>query len=261
MDRSERRAHVMLLARHPAQRAGPSAPRCLPVASPAASRQPLTSPPTPSDAGARALLGQFHTSSFHTSLVWGRAPAVAKHRQVAETASAAELAMVVQSARHFLVRVEHLGEDPAPFLVANLTSALRASVCELFGDVGIGCIGSTLVVKHYCAPAGYVLVRTARKHAGKMHAAIISVRYVNKRPARLSVVHTAGSRRTASRAMLARLERSLAAHGRRPEPAELGLCSGTEPPAAAATGPSVAPGRDPAGDIRRVIRDLTNAED
>jgi len=171
--------------------------------------------------------------------------------------------MVVQSARHFLVRVEHLGENPEPLLVANLTSALRASVGELFGDVGLGCIASTLMVKYYCVPAGYVLVRAARKHAAKVRAAITTVRVVNKRPVRLSVVHAAGSKRTASRAMFARLERALAAHERRPGHAELGLCGSTELPSAAAIGPLVAStsGRDAAGDIRRVIRDLTNAED
>jgi RNase P/RNase MRP subunit POP5 len=169
--------------------------------------------------------------------------------------------MVVQSARHFLVRVEHLGESPEPFLVANLTAALRASVGELFGDVGLGCVGSTLVIKYYCASAGYLLVRTARKHADKVRAAIATVRYVNKRSVRLSVVHTAGSKRTASRAMLTRLERALAMHERRPGSDELGLCDGTELPAAAAAGPGVLSGRDAAGDIRRVTRDLTNAED
>jgi len=168
--------------------------------------------------------------------------------------------MVVQSTRHFLVRVEQLNEAPEPIVLASLTSAVRGSVSELFGDFGLGCVARTLQAKNYCAAAGYVLVRSPRKCAANVRAAIVSVRFVNKRAVRLSVVHAAGSQRTARRAMLTRLERALAAHERRPAGAALGLCEDGDPPAAQSTPASASPtatSTRQASDIRRMIRDLT----
>lgn len=168
----------------------------------------------------------------------------------------------MQSTRHLLVRVELLCEGSDPPVLSALQSAVRASITELWGDVGVGSTMSTLQAKHYCAAAGYALVRTARRHAPKVRAALTAVRFVNKRPVRLTVVHAAGSQRTARRAMLRLLERSLAARARRPTHAALGLCddaadSSREP---ARLQPAASAAARELSEIRRVVRALSGED-
>jgi len=157
--------------------------------------------------------------------------------------------MVVSAERHLLVRVERLGEDVERLTASQLSTALRASYGALFGDAGLGCV-SGLAARHYCAPAGFALVRVPRRHAAQARAAATAVQFIRKRPVRLSVIHMAGSQRTARRALVRRLEQQLAALAPPRPRAALGLCEGAavRPPAvdAAAT----------AAEIRRSIREL-----
>mmetsp|Transcript_44039 Transcript_44039/g.73134 ORF Transcript_44039/g.73134 Transcript_44039/m.73134 type:complete len:162 (-) Transcript_44039:237-722(-) len=118
--------------------------------------------------------------------------------------------MVVVAERHLLVNIEVLAESLEPMQLSALYSSLRDSILENFGDFGLGCIQPSLQVKHHCPAASCFVVRVVRKHASMVRGAITLVRFVRKLPVRLSVVHTAGSPRTARRAMLAWLERHLA---------------------------------------------------
>jgi len=172
--------------------------------------------------------------------------------------------MVVQAGRHFLVRLEQLGGEAESFTLAQLSSSLRGCLGELFGELGLGSLATTLVLKHYCAGAAIFAVRAPRKHAPSVRAAIAAVRFVNKRPVRLSVIHAAGSKRTARRAMLSRLEQTMAALEQKPTPAQLGLCEDTVLPAMPQSllpTPVGSAMRDALGDIRRVMRDLAAADD
>lgn len=115
--------------------------------------------------------------------------------------------MVVHAERVLIVQLDSLGAAVDGVSGSTLLAAIRESVRHLFGDFGVGSVQSSLQVKHFCASAGFFLVRVARRHASTVRAAVCSVRFIQQRPVRMTAIHTAGSLRTARRTMIVMLEK------------------------------------------------------
>lgn len=103
--------------------------------------------------------------------------------------------MVHHKNRFFTLRVE-LGDGQsmatsAPTVIAQI----RASIIDLHGDYGAGCTMPSLSIRFFDPSSSICTVRVDREFAEVVRTSIVLVAVLDKREARLRVLHMAGSMR------------------------------------------------------------------
>lgn len=93
---------------------------------------------------------------------------------------------------------------------ADIFNALRASMSEAFGDVGLGAVAASLSVRYYSPGTRLFVVRGPLAAAGELHAALALVHVCRKQPAAFRTLQVCGSTRVL-RAALRHWHASIAA--------------------------------------------------
>lgn len=104
--------------------------------------------------------------------------------------------------RFLVVEVNLPSPAPATLTTSALMGEVRRAVADLHGDAGLGLLSPSLSLRFWDPAVGAFILRVNRQHATMLRSALTTVTFLEKRQARLVVVHVAGSARTCKRATL-----------------------------------------------------------
>jgi RNase P/RNase MRP subunit POP5 len=105
------------------------------------------------------------------------------------------------------------GGAAAGITSSDIFASVRGMIADTHGDVGIGNTVAMLAVKFFDPRTRLCIVRGPSLWASQVRSALVSVKKIKNREARLSILHVAGSVRTASRAVQIWHTKVLAAEG------------------------------------------------
>lgn len=97
--------------------------------------------------------------------------------------------------RFFTLRVEAGNGQPMATSAQAVIAQIRTSVIDLHGDYGAGCTMPSLSLRFFDPISSICVVRVDREFAEIVRTSIVLVTVLEKREARLRVLHMAGSMR------------------------------------------------------------------
>lgn len=79
------------------------------------------------------------------------------------------------------------------FTTADIFNSIRLVMMEVFGDAGMGKLGSGLAVKYYSPLTRLMVIRGPAAHVDMLHAAIALVKSCKKQPVAFRTLQVCGS--------------------------------------------------------------------